>query len=240
MKYRLTSFVCTAALLAISLPPAAVLAADEKKAAKSAKPAKPVDEAKPTTPPTTQEPPTPAKFKPEPHCLVIEPAVLKTSAARALGGSKETVLSPAEQTPDGLRILNADAFAAKGLSWEEFSAKALIVSTNLLKGLTPSVSKDKNGVALYAKVESDSPLTSSCVLCPEFAARFERELGKELLVLVPDRFTIYVFPRRGGEFQKLGPEIAKQFVASVYPASAEAFEITASGLKPVARLETGE
>jgi hypothetical protein len=179
-----------------------------------------------------------AAIKPEPICLVLEPSVMKTKVAQPLPGARQTVLSPATETKDGLKLLDEASFAATGLDWAAFQAKAVEAATRHLKTLKPEISRDKAGHATYALLHSERELHSSILLSPELGPLFEKEFGKDLLVLAPDRFSVYIFSRSTGEFQQFGKRLAELHQTSTFPASAEAFEWTAEGLKAIAVLET--
>jgi hypothetical protein len=127
---------------------------------------------------------------------------------------------------------------ATGLDWDHFLQKAKAAAARHLKTLEPAYTNDKNGQPLYALLVSDRHLTASVILCPEFRELFAKTLGDELVVLVPDRFTVYVFARKMGEFQKLGQEVAEIYTRSVYPASSEAFEITADNFRSIGSFGT--
>lgn len=174
----------------------------------------------------------------EKYVIAIEPRVLQTATARPLAQSKSTILSPATETPSGLTILDADQWKHLGLTWEEFLTKAKEAAAKHLESLKPESIKDERGTVSHIKLFSESHLTSSILLCPELFARFSPILGTEIIVIVPDRFTLFLFPRRTSSFVKHGPEIAALFAAATYPASDEAFELTETGLKSIGNFNT--
>ena len=49
-----------------------------------------------------------APRKLETVCVAVEPVVLRTRTSQALKGCKNTVLSPARETTDGLKILSEE------------------------------------------------------------------------------------------------------------------------------------
>jgi|GEM_PF-4656161 len=172
----------------------------------------------------------PAK-KPAPLAACIEPVVMRTEAAQLLPGARKTVIVPAWEDDMGLSRLTKDEVAATGLKWEQFLAAAAATAATHLKTLKPEIERDKKGAVRYAVLRSESHLTASIILCPEFFAQFRETFGDRLVVLAPDRFTVYVFPRGFNDFQELGPEILGEFEESIWPCSEEAFEITSDGLK---------
>ena len=181
-----------------------------------------------------------AQEKPVPLSACIEPALMRTDAAQLLPGSKKTVIVPAREDALGLSRLTKEEFAATGLKWEQFLKQSAAAAATHLKSLKPDIHRDKKGAALYAVLKSESHLTASIILCPEFFAQFRESFGDRLVVLVPDRFTVYVFPRGFTDFQTMGPAILEQFDSSVWPCSQEAFEVTSAGLKCLGAFDTGE
>jgi hypothetical protein len=185
--------------------------------------------------------PLPAQDKkPAPLAACIEPVAMRTETAEALPGSKLTVVCPAREDALGLSRLSAEEFRATGLTREQFLKEAAATAAAHLKTLKPDIHRDAKGRAEYAVLKSESHLTASVILCPEFHAQFKAAFGDELVVLVPDRFTVYVFARGFGRFQDLGPEILEEHAASTWPCSREAFVVTAEGLKCLGAFETGD
>lgn len=178
--------------------------------------------------------------KPAPLAACIEPATLRTEAAQPMPGSKLTVACPAREDELGLSRLTAEEFKSTGLTWEQFLKEASATATAHLKTLEPDIHRDAKGRAEFAVLKNESHLTASVILCPEFHAQFKATFGDKLVVLVPDRFTVYVFARGFGDFQTKGPEILEQFADSTWPCSREAFEITADGLVCLGAFNDGE
>lgn len=212
-----------------------------------------ISTAAPTKKPAAKEPAKPAhtaESKPaaaeksshslEPICITLEPKVLATKIAHEMPGSKSTVLSPAKETDVGLKILSEEDWKALGMTWEEFLGKSRAAALRLLQKITPQVVKDQRGIVEYLILTSDSPLTSSILLCPELVPKVSDTLGNTIVALVPDRFTIYLFPRKTGAFVKHGKEIAAIFATATYPSSDEAFELTETSIKSIGSFNTGE
>ena len=177
--------------------------------------------------------------KPAPLAACIEPAVMRTAAAQLLPGSKKTVICPAREDALGLSRLSAEEFTATGLKWEQFLKTAAATAAAHLKTLKPDLHRDAKGRAEFAILKSGSHLTASVILCPEFHAQFKETFGDKLVVLTPDRFTVYVFARSFGGFQDKGPAILEAHADSTWPCSQEAFEITADGVKCLGAFESG-
>lgn len=182
-----------------------------------------------------------AKPAPAPLVACIEPAALRTDAARLMNGSKRTVIVPARPDADaGLLRLSKAEFDATGLTWEKFLNQAAAASAAHLQTLKPDIKRNAKGTAQYAVLKSDSHLTAGTILCPEFFTQFREIFGDKLVVLIPDHFTVYIFPRGFSDFQNMGPEILTIHEKATWPASQEAFEITPDGLKCLGTFEGGE
>lgn len=212
-----------------------------------------ISTAAPTKKPAAKEPTKPAhtaESKPaaaeksahslEPICITLEPKVLATKVSHEMPGSKSTVLSPAKETDVGLKILSEEDWKALGMTWEEFLGKSRAAALRLLQKITPQVVKDQRGIVEYIILTSDSPLTSSILLCPELVPKVSETLGTDIVALAPDRFSIYLFPRKTGAFVKHGKEIAAIFATATYPSSDEAFELTETSIKSIGSFNTGE
>ncbi len=199
--------------------------------------------AKPTPAPATAAAAAPrakpSKVELEPLCLVLEPAVLKTKSSQVLPGARKTVVTPAKETKHGLVLLEEDAVAALGLDWPKLQAKAVAAASRHLKTLTPEISRDEQGAPRYALLHSERPFHTSILLCPEFGEQFEKEFGKDFVVMAPDRFSVYVFQRHG-DFQQYAARLAELHTTAVYPASAEAFQWSKEGLKALGELVGAE
>lgn len=222
--------------IASSLISLSSAAPTKKPAPKETPKASQAQEAKPAKPAKPEKP----AHDLEPYCLALEPKVLQTKVSQLMPGSKSTVLSPAKETDVGLKMLSEEEWKALGMPWEDFLKKSRAAALKLLQKITPQVVKDQRGIVEYLILTSDSPLTSSILLCPELLPKVSETLGNDVVALVPDRFTIYLFPRKTGAFVKHGKEIAAIFATATYPSSEEAFELTETSIKSIGSFHTGE
>jgi hypothetical protein len=184
--------------------------------------------------------PIPPKVALEPVCVAIEPKALRTSASQNLAGARQTVLTPAIEREDGFKMLDRESLTHLGMNWETFLAKAKQAASRHLAALKPEIHKDPRGTIEYIKFHNDRHLTSSILLCPELWKQFSPMLGPTIVALVPDRFTVYLFPRQSGAFVKQGQEVAALFTDAMYPASDEAFEISETTFKSIGNFTTSE
>jgi hypothetical protein len=165
----------------------------------------------------------------ETFCLLIEPKD-GPAVSKVIPGAKSTVLVPGRETGVGVRYCTAGEFRAMGLSWAAYQRKAEVVADRVFGSLKPEVTRDSKGFARLAVLRGKSHLTASTVLAPKFYATFRASMGDDLVVLIPDRFTIYVFPRPMGEYKEWGKRTLREFAEATYPVSFEVFLLNKSGL----------
>ena len=174
------------------------------------------------------------------YVLLPEPSFMWHEHGQKVHGSRTTVLIPALTTSAGLQELSPEAFADLGVSWAAFRKTANATADAHLKTLEPVVTNDAEGHAAVAIVKSKSPLTASTIFAPGFVAKFEPIFGDRLLVAIPDRFTIYVFPRALSTHGNYGKRLAAMYEDAVYPASLELFEVDPQGVRVVGSFSRGE
>jgi hypothetical protein len=63
------------------------------------------------------------------------------------------------------------------------------------------------------------------VLAPEFSTLFSETLGPDILVAIPNRFRIFVFPRASPAYQRFSEIVIAEYDSSAYPVSKELFSI---------------
>jgi hypothetical protein len=103
----------------------------------------------------------------------------------------------------------------------------------VLATLTPHFIRDENNVIQCAVLESTNPLTASTVLAPEFASLFRETLGPDILIAIPNRFRIFVFPNGTPAFQRLSDIVIAEYDSSSYPVSKELFTLRKAKLTAV-------
>jgi len=163
-------------------------------------------------------------------CLLLEPRIMGHKTARPIPRAKETHLVPGIVGDFGVEPLRTEAFTALGLTWEAFLTRATTTAEKHFKTLKPKIVKDPDGNTLCIILRSENPLTSSVIFAPSFRSKFEKILGTRLLVAIPDRTTVYVFPRGFASLTGAGKDLATLYLTSTYPASSELFEINDKGI----------
>lgn len=153
--------------------------------------------------------------------LLIEPKFQGYKNTWPIQGSNRTVLAP-------LRMVNGEIAPLEGgqaISWDAIKEPASISASAVLATLKPRYVRDAKKVIQYAVLESDSPLTASAVLAPKFGEMFAQTLGPDLLVAIPNRNLVYVFPKQSLVFKTFADLIYAEYQSSSHPVSRELFEV---------------
>lgn len=153
--------------------------------------------------------------------------------AWTIPGAKATVLVPARLVGGEPRPLTHAELARLKPTPQEIEKGAGISATEENKKLRPAYVRDEKGVIQYAVLASDSPLTASAVLAPGFGERFADTLGPDLLIAIPNRFKVFIFPKLSPAYQGFADLIAAEYGSSSYPVSREVFEIRGGRLQAV-------
>src|SRR5262249_4664707 len=102
-----------------------------------------------------------------------------------------------------------------------------------LETLKPRYTRDRKKVIQYAELRSPQPIVASAVLAPKFLSLFKDTLGDAVLVVVPNRFTAFVFPQLATNYQEYSPMVFEAYHETAYPISVEVFEFSAAGIRAV-------
>ena len=74
---------------------------------------------------------------------------------------------------------------------------------------------------------------ASAVLAPRFLALFRQTLGDTVLVVVPNRYTAFVFPQLATHYQEYYPMVFAAYRETAFPISVEVLEFSAAGIRAV-------
>jgi len=146
--------------------------------------------------------------------------------ARKDSQKSESVLVPARMVDGELQPLKRTDFLIRGnQKREEILATAPAVASKVLQDLKINYVRDENKVIEYATLESENPLTASAVLAPEFAGKFAETLGPDILVAIPSRYLVYVFPRLAQGYKEMAEDIVIAYETAPFPVSKEVFQL---------------
>ncbi len=158
---------------------------------------------------------------------------MRPPVAEAIAGAERTVLAAGVLGEEGLENFSRAKFAQEKIGWDRFLARALANAAADLAGLKPRYERNKNKVIKFAALESNRPLVASAVLAPGFLDLFGDTLGERVLLVVPSRFTAYVFPALASDYRDYWPMVFEAYRATAFPVSVEVFEVSAAGLRAV-------
>jgi hypothetical protein len=167
--------------------------------------------------------------------VLIEPAFMHPDVSFPIPFAKRTVLVPGYLSGGDPQSFSKKDWDATGLTWDAFRARAAQNATE--KKFTVQLVRDRNKVAQYAEINSEDPLTATMVLAPAFLKKFADIFGPTILVAIPNRFTVYVFPRLASEYQQYSPLVMGAYHDSAYPVSLEVFEISPGGMRAIGVFE---
>ncbi len=154
-----------------------------------------------------------------------------------IAGTKETVLTPALSSGADIEILGKAESDRLRLDRNSIRRIARASASATLATLEPRYVRDKKGIAVFAVLASESPLTASAVLAPDFIDKFSGTLGPDLLVAIPNRYRVYVYPALASRFQETAALVLHDYEISGYPVSKEVFRVTPDGLQAVGKFE---
>lgn len=156
---------------------------------------------------------------------------------RFLPGSKRTLLFPAsvsrysEVTP-----MESDAGRSQE-SWDLFLKESREETSLLMATLNPLMVRDAHQVIQAAVMSSDDPRLASCILNPGFLRRFSAIFGPELIVAIPSRTKIYVFPKLANRLAEMIQAIHDDYLISPQPVSTELFELSKKGMRAIGTVD---
>ena len=121
--------------------------------------------------------------------------------------------------------------------FDDIREDALRIASDVLAGIKPRIVRDKNKVVQYVVLESENPLTASCVLAPDFALQFRDILGPEILVAMPHRNLVLVFSRQDTVHLKMAESIVSEYLSATWPVSREIFSLEKGSLRSMGVLQ---
>ena len=180
------------------------------------------------------EPKPPAESGSRP-VVMIGGSFERPPVMRYLRESRSTILYPALLSGNGRVLpLPTDATGGKPMkpaAYEQLISEARERAALLLATLDPEMKRDGHGVIQAALLKSPDPATATCILAPGFLDRFRAVFGPELIVAIPSRTTLYVFPKLANTLPEAAETIRNEYALSPCPVTTEFFEVSASGIR---------
>jgi hypothetical protein len=181
-----------------------------------------------------------AALAPQKICAIVEPSVLTSALARPVGNSRRTIFVPARENDDfSIDRLTGDDLRALNMTLESFSRTAAAVASKFLLSLQPKIERDSAGALTSAVFQSKRHLTSSLILSSRLLASCDGAFGDKAIAILPDQFTLYLFPRNFSKFAERGRSFVEAYENAVWPSSLEAFEVSADGVRTLGAFDQG-
>jgi hypothetical protein len=165
--------------------------------------------------------------------IILDPYFYRAPLSDPIDGSSKTVLAYYDET-DG-KVTPFPNPPRQAVS--ELRTLAIAYARAILQKTSPTLLRDKHGVVVAIRIENQDPAFSSILLTPGFADRFTEILGKDCLVSVPNRQTVFLFPRLASNMEEFSVPLRAIYHNSVWPVSTELFEWRAGTLHSVRDFE---
>src|SRR5215469_8886556 len=165
--------------------------------------------------------------------ILLDPYFYRTPVSEAIEESTKTILGYYDETDGKVTPLPSPP----RLTISELHTLAVAYAQSILKQTTPKLIRDRHGVIVAIRIEGQDPAFSSVVLTPGFTDRFADLLGKDCLVCVPNRQTVFLFPRLGGNMEQFAIPLRGIYHNSVWPVSTELFELRGGALHAIRDFE---
>jgi hypothetical protein len=159
----------------------------------------------------------------------LEAKSMHVPVALPIVGAQRTEIALGRLTPDGLEAFPKSETADDGALFAAGRANAAAD----LATLTPRYVRDRRKVIQYAELTSTQPIVASAVLAPKFLDLFKSTLGDSVLVVVPSRYSAYVFPQLATHYREYYPLIFAAYEETAFPVSVEVFELSTKGIRAV-------
>ncbi|WP_147263473.1 hypothetical protein [Roseimicrobium gellanilyticum] len=157
------------------------------------------------------------------------PKLVGTSNAKAVGGSVTTVFCPAREIAASpyIQVYTDDEFAKLGISADAFEKKARQAAERLLTVYRPELIKDEEGKVRYGVYRGEKEIFACLMMAPSLGKVFENVFGKEVIVAMPDRNALYVFPPNPSVVDDFAGDLEVRYESALNAASDEVFIIKA-------------
>ena len=167
--------------------------------------------------------------------MLIEPAFLRPKLTLSIEGARETFFVPGKETAEypEIQAYTASEFKKLRISNETFYSKASRAAGRRLNNITPKIIRDTDGSVLYAVIHLECPITSGLIVADNFTQKFARFFGKRMIVMVPDRYNLFVFPENKEIYSQYLSPMAARFEDATFACSREIFLWVKGAEKPV-------
>ena len=169
--------------------------------------------------------------------VITGPHHPQDAQTQPIPGAKETLFAAARSATaeKPFPLLSQEEFGALGVDWAAFRARSATAASAELARLKPELIRDRNAVIECAILRYKRPADdlTAAVLAPDFLQRFTPLFGRKMLLALPDRHTVFLFPRLASRYQEYAGRVLAVYRQSECPVSREVFELSAEGLRAI-------
>lgn len=166
-----------------------------------------------------------------------EPAFMRPDFEFPIPGTKQVIVTPVLISGDDVTYLKRETLEAQGIDLDSIKALARESASAELATLEPKFVRDDAGILQFAVIDSDLPIVAPTVLAPDFIDTFRDTLGPDLLVAIPNRYRVYIFPALASRFAAAADSVLTDYALTPYPISKEVFRVTPDGIQAIGTFE---
>ncbi len=152
-------------------------------------------------------------------------------------GAKSTVLAPARLGENGVEFPTVATWTAAGLNEETVRKLTARIASEWLRHVKIEWVRNAKNVVEYAALRSEKFPVCVTILAPEFRKQFEDVFGPKLMVIMPNRQTVFIFPALAVDLSDYAPMILEAWRSPAAKVSLEVFELSERGMKAAGRIE---
>jgi hypothetical protein len=166
--------------------------------------------------------------------LILDPYFYRSPISMPIEGTKLTLLAY-YRVVDNETLVPAKPQELTEENRSAATQQTLDHARRLLRIIKPDVIRDSSGVITAVRVESADPTLSSVLLLPDIGNHYADLLGPDCYFAVPNRQTIYFFPRLAADIQSFAALVHSLYHNDPWPISTEIFEIAQGHLRACGR-----
>lgn len=165
---------------------------------------------------------------------------MRPAVSEPIPHAERTVFAAGFLNEGKVEYFSKSLFGELNINWDVFGRRARDNAQLALGMLKPVYVRGRKNVIEYALLKSENLDVAATVLAPGFLAIFKDTLGSEVILAIPNRNTVYVFPKLASTYLDYAPLVAEGYHESLHPVSLEVFELDATGLKAVGIFEEAD
>ena len=166
-----------------------------------------------------------------------EPRFMGHEVSFPLAGARDTVLAPVRLGEGGVEFATIAAWTAAALNEETVRKVTARFASEWLRHTKVEFVRNRKNVIEYAALRSDKLPVCVTVFAPEFRKQFEDVFGPNVMLVIPNRQTVFIFPGVAGDIPEYAPMILEAWRSAAPKVSLEVFELSARGLRATGRIE---